>query len=59
MLGYENILADILIKKNVSILSYGLDSLIPDTKTVVTKAKNSAFRWLFNRLMRKFDSIRL
>ena len=40
-------------------LSYGLDSLVLDSRcsAVVTKAWNTAFRWLFN--LRKFDSTRL
>ena len=57
--SYEHIFADILIRKCLSVLFYGLDScsLSYDVMKSVSKAWNMAFKWLFN--MRKYDSTRL
>ena len=55
----ELVFASILITKCLPILSYGLDCLMLNSKNVnaVSKAWNTAFRWLFG--LRKFDSTRL
>ena len=57
--GYELVFASILITKCLPILSYGLDCLMLNSKNVnaVSKAWNTAFRWLFG--LRKLDSTRL
>ena len=57
--GYEHIFTDILIRKCLPVLFYGLDScsLNYDVIKPESKAWNMAFKWLFN--MRKYDSTRL
>jgi hypothetical protein len=47
--GYENVFAEILIKKCLPILFYGLDCVSIDSNSVklVTQAWNCAFRWLY------------
>ena len=57
VMGYEDVLATILIKKCLHILNYGLDCVVLDSYSfnVVSKSWNNAFRWLFN--YRKYDSI--
>ena len=56
---YEHIFADILIRKFLPVLFYGLNrcSLSYDVIRSVSKAWNMAFKWLFK--MRKYDSTRL
>ena len=50
--------ANILVKQCLPILEYGIDSVDLDSNTVIiiTKACNTAFKWLFN--YGKFDSTR-
>ena len=52
--GYEHIFADILIRKCLSVLFYGLNScsLNYDVIKSVSKAWKMAFKWFFNT--RKF-----
>jgi hypothetical protein len=47
--GYEDVFAEILIKKCLPILMYGLDCVTLDSNSVkiVTQAWNCAFRWLY------------
>ncbi len=48
-LGYEYVFAEILIKKCLPILMYGLDFMLLDAISykIVTQAWNCAFRWLY------------
>ena len=57
--GYESIFADILIKKCLPVLTYGLECCMLDSVSLnsVNRAWNIAFKWLFN--LRKYDSTRL
>ena len=57
--GYEDVFSQILIRKCLPVLDYGLDYVFLDTHSfnVISKAWNKAFRWLFSR--RRFDSTRL
>ena len=47
---YENIFANILVKKCVPILDCGLDCVVLDSYSlnVISKSWNTAFGWLFN-----------
>ena len=57
--GIEHMFVDLLIKKCLPILFYGLDccTLSRTSLNSVSKAWNMSFKWLFN--MRKYDSTRL
>ena len=57
--GYESIFVDILIKKCLPVLTYGLECCMLDSVFLnsVNRAWNMAFKWLFN--LRKYDSTRL
>ena len=57
--GYGSIFADILIKKCLPVLTYGLECCILDSVSLnsVNRVWNMAFKWLFN--LRKYDSTRL
>ena len=57
--GFESIFADILIKKCLPVLTYGLECCMLDSVSLnsVNRAWNMAFKWLFN--LRKYDSTRL
>ncbi len=57
--GYEDVFSEILIRKCLPVLDYGLDCVFLDSSSfnVISKAWNTAFRWLFNR--KKFESTRL
>jgi hypothetical protein len=59
VIGYESLFSTLLISKCLPILSYGLDCLMLDSKSLnsVSKAWNTAFRWLFG--LSKFVSTRL
>ena len=48
--GYESVFAEILIRKCLPVLMYGLDCNMLDSKSVkiVTQAWNCAFRWLYS-----------
>ena len=57
--GYEDVFSEILIRKCLSALDYGLDCVFLNTSSFnfISKAWNTAFRWLFSR--KRFDSTRL
>ncbi len=57
--GVENVFAEILIKKCLPIIFYGLECYMLDSQSVksVSQAWNMSFRWLYNH--RKYDSTRL
>ena len=57
--GFEDVFSEILIKKCLPVLDYGVDCLFLDSNcfNVISKAWNIAFRWLFN--LGKFESTRL
>jgi hypothetical protein len=57
--GYEDVFAEILIKKCLPVLNYGLDCVHLDLNSfnVISKCWNTAFRWLYN--LGKFESTRL
>jgi hypothetical protein len=59
VIGYENVFAQILIRKCLPVLSYGLECVFLNSQSIrsVTQAWNLSFRWLFN--YRKYDSTRL
>ena len=48
--GYEDIFTNILVKKCLPILDYGLDCVVLDSYflNVISKSWITAFRWLFN-----------
>ena len=57
--GYEDVFSEILIRKCLPVLDYGLDCVFLDTSSFnfISKAWNTAVRWLFSR--KRFDSTRL
>jgi hypothetical protein len=57
--GFEYMFVDILVKKCLPILFYGLDCCTLNNTVMksVCRAWNMSFKWLFN--MRKYDSTRL
>ena len=56
--GYD-VFSEILIRKCLPVLDYGIDCVFLDTSFFndISKAWNTAFRWLFSR--KRFDSTRL
>jgi hypothetical protein len=59
VIGYETVFVDILIKKCLPVLFYGMECTFLDKQSVksLSQAWNLSFRWLFN--YRKYDSTRL
>ena len=56
--GYENVFAEILLRKCLPVLMYGLDAVSLDSNSIklVTQVWNCAFRWLYG--VGKFTSTR-
>ena len=56
--GYENAFAEILIRKCLPVLMFGLDTVSLDSNSIklVTQVWNCAFRWLYG--VGKFTSTR-
>ena len=56
--GYENVFTEILIRKCLPVLMYGLDAVSLDSNSIklVTQVWNCAFRWLYG--VDKFTSTR-
>ena len=57
--GYEDVFVEILIKKCLPVLNYGLNCTHGDLNSldIISNCWNIAFRWLYN--LGKFKSIRL